>query len=263
MVSPSGPFQLPCGYFLHIFDVLESTMDEAYKLAKAGAPAGTIVLAQRQTKGRGRLGRPWVSLMGNLFISLIFRPTCPLSRVSELGFLLAHSVGLALSACTSSSLEVHYKWPNDILLGNRKIAGLLLEAELSADMLASSSPQWLVVGLGLNLKSAPEDVGYPVTSLQAEGFSVSPSRFLSFLCLEIDHLLTQWGDQGFSPIREAWLSKAWGIGREMTLLRGKEKITGFFETIAPDGSIILKNEEGARYQMATGEILLGLQQNSN
>lgn len=251
----SEPFLLPLGYVLHTFDLLPSTMDEAARLASLNAPEGTLVIASRQTKGRGRPGKMWSSLPGNLLFSLILRPRCSLQEATALGFLLSVAIGHALVTLAPLSLHIQYKWPNDILIEGKKVAGVLLEVEPSLSH-PTGTPTWIIAGIGLNLAQYPPDTSFPATSLHAKGLSVTASQFLSVFCLELQELLRLWRSQGFSPIRELWMSRVWGLYHEMAVQYGTETHTGIFEDINPTGSLVLRTPIGNQHIIATGEIML-------
>src|SRR5437588_611372 len=140
---------LPPAYGLVALDSIGSTNEEAKRLARAGAADKTLVWARTQTAGRGRGGRSWVSPAGNLYLSLILRETCPPARAAELGFAAAVALAAALDRL-APGLDLAFKWPNDVLLGGRKLAGILIEAESAA-----AAVDWLVLGLGVNVRPAP------------------------------------------------------------------------------------------------------------
>jgi len=129
---------------LHALDTVDSTNDEARRLAAGGAPHGTVVWARRQTVGRGRRGRPWVSEPGNLHCSILLRPACPATIAAQVGFVAANAVALAVAGLLPDGPPVTCKWPNDILVGGRKVAGILLESDVGRNGLLDT----LVVGVG-------------------------------------------------------------------------------------------------------------------
>src|SRR5206468_1374206 len=147
---------------LHRFDRIGSTNDEATALARAGAGSGTLVWAAEQNTGRGRRGRSWRSPPGNLYLSLVQRPECSPASAAQLGFVAALGLG---DAITELGLRPSYKWPNDVLVNRRKLAGILLESEMTA----GGGLDFVVIGVGVNIAVAPEGVEFPTTSLVAEG----------------------------------------------------------------------------------------------
>ena len=157
--------ELPPGYQLLCYDSIGSTNDEAKHLARGGAEEGTLVSAREQTAGRGRRGRGWVSPRGNLYLSLVLRPDCPAGRAAQLGFVAALAVGDALRAILPRIERLTYKWPNDVLIDGRKIAGVLLESET----VGSEKLSFIVVGVGVNLTVSPHGMEFPATSIMEEG----------------------------------------------------------------------------------------------
>ena len=167
---------LPPGYVLHAFDRVGSTNDEARRLAEQGTEAGAVVVAKEQLRGRGRHGRVWQSPPGNLYASLLLRPGCTVARSAQLSLVASLALAEALIALAPPNSDVRVKWPNDVLVRGAKVAGLLLES--------ASRPggrvAWVVVGSGVNIASAPDDVPYPATALRYEGFPpVAPLDLLA------------------------------------------------------------------------------------
>ena len=143
---------LPRGYVLKALDEIDSTNEEARRLAAAGAAAGTVVWAKRQTAGRGRRGRSWISEPGNLFTSLILRPHVPPARAAELTFVASLAVAQAVAGFLPGRI-ICTKWPNDVLVDGGKIAGILIESAAGT----SGKVDWLVVGIGINVAHHPND----------------------------------------------------------------------------------------------------------
>lgn len=240
------------GWDIHAYDVLTSTNDEAAHLGRSGDDEGVAVWAEIQTAGRGRRGREWRSETGNLFVSLLFRPRVALARAAELSFVAAVSVADALAAllpvgATSPSL----KWPNDILLGDGKLAGILLESESGAD----GNVAWVVVGVGINLSSAPVGIDRPAVKLPE---IVSPGAALEALLIAVNARYAQWNDQGFEPIRKAWLEKAVGVGKPIVARLANETVAGAFHGLDSDGVLLLDVGQGASLRrISAGEVFFG------
>ena len=158
--------RLPAKFRLVEMDSVDSTNTEAKRLACAGAADGTIVWAQRQTAGRGRRGRTWTSEPGNLYASFVLRPGCAPMQAAQLTFVAALAVRDLLSIYLNNSDSIACKWPNDVLVGGRKISGILLETSTSG----SGVVDWLGLGIGVNLRHHPDIGGrHPATNLCAEG----------------------------------------------------------------------------------------------
>jgi BirA family transcriptional regulator, biotin operon repressor / biotin---[acetyl-CoA-carboxylase] ligase len=245
---------LPAGYRLHQYDTIGSTNDEAKRLASGGAPEGTLVWAGEQTAGRGRRGRHWASPPGNLYLSLVLRPGGAPSRAAQLGFVAALGLGDALDGLAALGPRLRYKWPNDLLLDGRKLAGILLESETAA----SGAVDFVVIGTGVNLLSHPETSEYPATCL-AEGGSatVSPAALLQAFVREFDPWLARWREEGFAPLREAWLARASGIGEDIRVRLERMTLTGRFVDLDEDGALLLDGAEGPR-RIAAGDVFPAL-----
>ena len=247
----SGPAPaLPAGFRLHHYATLGSTNDEAKALARAGAAEGALVWADAQTAGRGRRGRIWQSPPGNLYLSLVLRPDAAPSRAAQLGFVAALGLGDALQPLVGPALPLRYKWPNDLLANGRKLAGILLESETSA----SDKVDFVVVGIGVNILSAPEDVEFPATSLAAEGVAGAiPAVVLEGFVRHFADWARRWQEEGFAPVRAAWLAVASGLGERIRVRLARDTLFGRFLDLDDDGALVLDAAEGRR-RIAAGEI---------
>ena len=227
---------------------LGSTNDEAKRLAAAGASAWTVVSADVQTAGRGRRGRRWESLAGNLHASLILRPPIPVAAAAQLGFAAALAVGEAIMPLLPPAASLQYKWPNDVLVNDRKIAGILLESASSA----AGSALWVVVGIGVNVETC--GVAGAATCLVAEGAAaISVPTLLREIVLALHRWAAAWERSGFGPLRRAWLARARGLGAELAVRQEREDITGRFLDLDADGALLLETARGLR-RIAAGEI---------
>lgn len=249
------PPRLGEGYRLVSCGTVGSTNDEAKRLARAGAEAGTLVWAREQTAGRGRRGRTWVSRPGNLYLSLVLRPTCPADRAAQLGFVAALAVGGVLDDALRAPRAVTYKWPNDVLAGGRKIAGILLESEMGEQGVLS----FLVVGVGLNLASAPPDAEFPATSVLAEtGSAVEPAIMLEAFARHFRSWATRWREEGFAPVRAAWRAHAAALGEPIRVRLDTATLHGRFVDIDEQGALLLDTAGGQR-RISAGEIFPALE----
>jgi BirA family biotin operon repressor/biotin-[acetyl-CoA-carboxylase] ligase len=246
---------LPRAYRLVALDTVDSTNEEAKRLAREGAPDKTMVWAARQTAGRGRGGRVWNSPPGNLYLSLILRPACPASRAVELGFVAAVALGAALRA-EAGDLPLAFKWPNDVLLRGRKVAGILIEADSGP----TAGLDWLVLGVGVNIESHPTGTEFPATSVAAEGgagVSVEGLRDAFAACF-LD-AMEAWQSQGFPPVRAQWLARATGIGGAVTVRLPNAVLRGRFIDLDADGALLLAPEtaDGPVRRITAGDVFLG------
>jgi BirA family biotin operon repressor/biotin-[acetyl-CoA-carboxylase] ligase len=240
---------LPAAYRLILRETVGSTNDEAKELARAGAIEGTIVCGLRQTAGRGRRGRIWSSPPGNLYASLILRPVCTAEDAAQLAFVAALGVGESLSELAPIS-HIAYKWPNDVLAGGRKIAGILLESETAEN----GSLAFLIVGVGLNLVSAPSDAEFSATSLASEGLRApTPEAALAAFVRRFEIWVRRWRGEGFGPVRDAWRARAFALGEPIRVRLDTTTLHGRFIDIDQRGALLLEIG-GERRRISAGDV---------
>jgi BirA family biotin operon repressor/biotin-[acetyl-CoA-carboxylase] ligase len=227
-----------------------STNQVAADLARAGAAAGTVVVAREQSAGRGRHGRPWHSPPGNLYCSLLLRPARPLAACASLSLVIGLAALRGVERCAGPDLELRLKWPNDLLLRGAKLAGILLEGVADGHGLAP----WLVAGLGVNVTSCPTGLAYPATSLTEEGLEVDADSVLDAYLQELGPLLDRWEGDGFAPLRGEWLARAAGLGGVVRLQVGDQLHTGRLADLQDDGSILLESPAGCLTRFTAGEL---------
>lgn len=245
----------PQAYRLIALETIDSTNDEAKRQARQGAADKTLVWATAQSAGRGRGGRTWSSPPGNLYLSLILRPDCPPRRAAELGFVAAVALAAALRDL-AGDLPLALKWPNDVLLRGRKLAGILIEA----DSQNATALDWLVLGVGVNLDSHPENTTFPATSLRTEGIrgpSVEKLRD-TFASRFLDEM-RGWQQAGFGPVRERWKACASGMGGPLTVRLPNATLRGTFVDLDADGALLLGPEagEGELRRITAGDVFFG------
>lgn len=231
------------------YDTLGSTNDEAKRLAEAGAAEWTVVWAREQTAGRGRGGSTFVSPPGSLYVSVILRPACPAASAAQLGFAAALAVGEAIAARLPPGRELRYKWPNDVLVDGSKVSGILLESSAAQD----GALAWLVAGMGVNVASHPAETAWPATSLAALGAPVGLEDLLRSIVAAFRAELARWLDQGFGPLREAWLARAYGLGGTVRVRLPRESFSGRFLDLDADGVLLVETASGPR-RISAGEI---------
>lgn len=232
-----------------------STNEVAYRLAEEGAPEGTVVLADSQTKGKGRLGREWLSPPAvNLYCSLILRPPLPPYAAPQLTFLSAVAVARAIEE--NSTLLPRIKWPNDLLINERKVAGLLNEMSAETDHL-----NFVILGIGVNLNMAkdqiPSGLRHPATSLFAEsGSLVNRTRFARSLLKSLDTLYDTYLTSGDGPIREEWLDRSRMAGEQVRVLQQERELTGRVTGIDGYGALIVRDDSGGEHVILSGDVTL-------
>ncbi len=230
---------------LKTYEVLPSTSDLCSTLAEAGEPAGLAVLAREQTRGRGSRGRDWTAPPGNLNLSVLIRPREPMASIAQWSLLAA----VALSEALAPIAELHVKWPNDLLLDGRKVAGILLD---SADD-GQGGVAWLVIGMGVNLSQTPDPHDPGVASL---GTTEPPEKVAARVLERLDVWSRVRTLEGFAPVRAAWLSRAQEIGAFVSLRVGQDRLGGQFAGLGEDGSLLLRTG-GRVHAFTTGEVMLG------
>ncbi len=246
--------KLPPAYRLVVLDSVGSTNDEALRLASEGAEDGTLVWAREQTSGRGRQGRSWESPPGNLYFSLVLRPDCAPAEAAQLGFVAGLALGEAFGSVAPPLIEVTYKWPNDLLLNGRKAAGILLESRGGPE----GALDCLILGVGANLQHFPEDTSFPATSLRYEGAAdVDAVALLEAFGRHFSSWVNRWLDDGFAPVRRAWLHHAHGLGEEIEVRLPRETLTGTFKDLDERGVLMLELPGGARREISAGDVYFG------
>ncbi len=239
---------LPPSYRLYHTARLESTNDEAKALARKEGAGPSVVWADEQTKGRGRRGRPWISPPGNLYVSLLLYPHSSPAKAAQLGFLAALALVEALAFEPESAVSC--KWPNDVLLRGRKVAGILIESEMGEEKTLA----YLVLGLGVNLVSFPAGTDFPATSLLAEGGgNASPAVILERFLPRFDGGLRLWQEEGFAPFRASWLRRAAFLGEPIRVRLANESLEGRFVDMDEEGSLILRSR-GQTRRISAGEV---------
>ena len=228
---------------------IDSTNTALKLRAEAGAEDGLVLRADRQTAGRGRRGRPWISEPGNLLVSFLLRPAKGPAEAATLGFVAAMAVGNLLRPLVK--VPVTLKWPNDVLLDGSKISGILLES----GGIVGGKVDWLVLGIGLNLKHHPEGTLYPTTDVVAAGGpALPPAQALDLLLAEFQPLYARWLTGGFAALRDDWLSQGTPPGTRIIAKLPGEEVTGSFAGIEADGTLLLAAEGGATRRIAAGDI---------
>jgi BirA family biotin operon repressor/biotin-[acetyl-CoA-carboxylase] ligase len=242
-------------YHLLSYDVLDSTNEEAKRLAGGGASHGAVIWAKHQTAGKGRMGREWVSDEGNLFVSVLLRPPCELPECSQLSFVTAVSALETLKPIIADEGEIQAKWPNDVLYEGKKLGGILLESFTTLDEY-NKDQQWVVVGVGLNIDSYPDDVAFPATCLRESGVEIISAKIvLSRFVYNFIHAYDTWCAEGFEPMRAYWMEHAYRLGHPTDVLMGDTLVQGAFQGIDQFGRMLLQTAGGEVKAITAGEVL--------
>lgn len=245
---------LPPDHRLVFHEEIDSTNTEGLRLAAQGEAGGLWIWAGAQRSGRGRAGRNWTSPTGNLYASLLLRPEVPLATAAQLSLLAGiavHDTIAALAAPGAIQPPLQLKWPNDVLAGDAKLGGILLE---STGGTGGDAPA-VVIGIGLNLAHAPADIGRPAISLASLGIAVTPAGALTVLASSLARWLAAW-DEGrrFTEIRQAWLTRAQPQGAAIAVRQGARLITGRFLGIDEGGALLLQTEAGVSQRITAGDV---------
>lgn len=237
-------------YHLLSFDSLDSTNEEAKRLAKAGGCHGAVIWAKEQTSGKGRMGREWVSQEGNLFVSILLAPDKAAELLPQLSFVTAVAAIEALEGMLTTH-NLTCKWPNDILLDDRKLGGILLESFQAGP----ENKNFIVVGVGINVETAPEGTEFPATCLKAAGVElVSAKIILSRFVHHFIEVYNVWDNKGFTAIRKCWEKNAWGVGTRLCARLPDSEIEGISEGIDTRGGLILRLDNGKKHTVQVGDV---------
>ena len=262
MAFSLGPRATSAGYRLAAFDSIGSTNAEAMSRAREGERGPKWFVTSKQTAGRGRRNRPWIAPRGNLASSILEVIGVSPSSAATLGFaaglalevaLRKVSVEASLRSAGSEHMKFSLKWPNDVLAGQQKLAGILLEAEaVAADRLA------VVVGIGTNVVAAPVGTPYPATSLAALGVAIGAEELFAELTDAWAEFRGIWDDgRGFAEIRRLWLQRAAGLGQPVTIQTGAATVAGTFDTLDEQGCMIVRTVDGRRVPISAGDVYFG------
>lgn len=218
-----------------------STQDELRELASKGAPEGTVVLALQQSSGKGRGGRKWASPLGGLWFSLLLRPKLPFRDLCKLSLLFGVAVARSLK---KAGVKPSLKWPNDLLVGGKKISGILLEASAEPDRV-----EYVLVGIGVNANFIPRLLPAPLDQkstsvLEVLGEKIDRASLLSSILTESEELYDLASKHGFGAIIEEWKANSSMMGKPARISYGGREFEGIAEGIGDDGALILRTPEG-------------------
>jgi len=225
-----------------------STNDEAARLARAGASHGTIVVADAQHAGRGREGRPWLSPQGGLYMSAVLRPPLPLRDVPPMTLAIGIAVCDAVRACGAAA---ELKWPNDLLVDRRKLAGVLLEAQSQGGHTGRLDA--VIVGIGVNLVGELPDALHAITLAEAAGREVDREAFLAVLLPQLETWVDRYVANGMPSIIDAW-QRRMARGLSARAVVAGAPVVGELAGLDLDGALLLADDAGTMHRVRAGDV---------
>ncbi len=245
MLDPSAP--------LEIFDEIDSTIVEARRRADGGQFAPVWMIARRQTAGRGRRGRSWGSIEGNLMATYLGTVDRPPAEIALLGF----AAGIAIAETFDAMIgpgRARLKWPNDLFLDGAKACGLMLDSGA-----VSANRNWVALAFGVNIIGAPDNLDQQTAALRhalpPDAPPPTPEGLLAAIRGRLEPRAAQLNTEGFEPLRRAWLARAHGLGERARVQIGTDIIEGRIAGLSPRGELELETATGPRL-IAAGDILL-------
>ncbi|MEB3101297.1 biotin--[acetyl-CoA-carboxylase] ligase [Ferviditalea candida] len=241
------------GRRVHMYETVESTQTAAREWFSKGEGEGTLILAEQQTAGRGRLGRKWHSPAGKgLWMSLILTPRISLHFAPQLTLLTA--VALCRTIHRMSGVPIGIKWPNDLLINGKKVSGILLESHAEDDRL-----QVVVAGVGISVNMGetdfPEELKDIATSLLLEtGKTANREELLAEFLYEFEQLYQLYHERGFAPIRALWEALSISIGRLIRIQTHNGWVSGKAEAVDEMGALVIVQEDGSKTKLYAGDI---------
>jgi len=232
---------------------VDSTNNVAKELASYGAVEGTVVIAEAQTVGRGRLNRKWISPKGGLYFSIILRPKTNSSEAVKLVFVAGLAVAETLRELYHSKVET--KWPNDVLVGGRKVCGILSEMRTTNERVG-----FVVIGIGVNAnfdvkKDIPRELWGSAISLENElGKKVNLEELFRVLLEKLENVYDSFLKEGFAPVLEKWKAFASFLGQKVTVISETGELAGLALDVKDDGSLIVKLEDGKEKRILVGDV---------
>lgn len=241
------------GKNVHYEESVESTQKIAHRLSYEDAPEGTVIIAEEQLSGRGRMDRKWHSpKYTGIWMSIILRPNIPLPKAPQLTLLAAVAIVQAIEDLTGLLPDI--KWPNDILMNGKKVTGILTELEAEADRINS-----IIIGIGMNVNQTKEDFPSELqeiaTSIRLEkGEKISRAELIKGIFINLEKLYLLYLEEGFFPIKLLWESYAISIGKKITARTLSHSIIGKAQGITDDGVLIIEDEHGKTHHVYSADI---------
>ncbi len=231
-----------------------STQSIAKSMAAQGAREGTVIVAETQSGGQGRIARSWVSPVGGIYFSIILRPD--IKPAEALQFPLIAGIAVARAIDKLTGIKPKLKWPNDIIVNDRKAGGIRTEMSAEVDRL-----EWIIIGIGLNVNTPhesfpPEIESSAVSLMEAGGKQVPRVKLLQYVLTELEALYDGFSKSGFELLREQWKALSNTIGAEVTISSPTEQLVGRAIDIDSDGALILQKEDGTKERIIAGDVRL-------
>jgi len=244
----------PKDYNLLLFDRIDSTNDEALRLAKSGIKGNFVIVAKAQTNSRGTKGKPWESIIGNLHMSILLQPAVSINRIKELSFLTAIVLREAIlefiDTLKAPKADIKLKWPNDVLIEGKKVSGILLESTNIQGI------NYVIIGVGVNTHFIPNIPNISATSLLSEGIILkSPDSFLNTFMDNFQIHYSRWQKpDSFDSIKKRWLEFSYNLNKDITLDDGIRKVSGIFRGIDNEGAICVELVNGELCSFSSGRV---------
>jgi BirA family biotin operon repressor/biotin-[acetyl-CoA-carboxylase] ligase len=229
---------------------VKSTQDIVKGMAAIGQPEGMVVQATEQTGGQGRHGREWVSEKGNLYISLLLRPSCSVQNIGQISLVAGLAVAETIRAHIDKADKLVLKWPNDILIDGEKCAGILIETSLTGN----TAVEWVALGIGINVENAPPGLGSCLKDHAENPVKLADLR--ATLLKEINKYYIQWIQDGIEAIRKQWLEIAHKKGTALRIRVGAQIERGIFYDIDEQGNLLLHDSDLRLKKITAGEVYI-------
>jgi BirA family biotin operon repressor/biotin-[acetyl-CoA-carboxylase] ligase len=241
-------------FTIYHFNKLDSTNKYALESAATKKKFDhEIILSDSQNSGMGRNGRSWSSPAGNLYFSLILQPNIMADKIPQLSFVAITALRLAVERIFAEQKlptnVIENKWPNDLLIDKKKVAGILLESKINQNFC-----EFVIIGIGLNLVSSPENTIFPASSLKKFGIGLSVPIALKKFLDEFENLYQNWLDFGFAGTHNLWLKQAYNFKKNIVVKNDSKQIEGIFNDLDLDGSLILESKNGM-LKISAGDLL--------
>ncbi len=242
---------MPSGVGASFVKSCDSTNILAREAAKAGEAGPRWFIAGQQNAGRGRQGRQWLSEEGNLYASLMFRPKLTPADMAGLPFVVSLAIRDTLIGLGAEKDAVFCKWPNDVLIGDKKASGVLIESSATN----GQALDYVIIGIGINLAHYPDGTPFPATSLEQEtSIKVSVKNAVALLASHMFRRLTEWNPTDFAPLKTEWENCAWGLGKHCTLRTAAKSFSGIPKGLDDSGALVVVLDDGTTEYLYAGDV---------